>query len=404
MEVKLEVTPVFQKNWDSNKRFVINQGATRSSKTFSILQVLILRALNSDFPLTISIVRKTLPALKKSVLRDFINILDSLGLYDPSQHNKTDNTIQINNSLFEFFSIDNAQKYRGSKRDILYVNEANELSYEDIFQLQIRTAQQIFLDYNPSDNQSWIYDLIDERTEEVDFIKSTYKDNPFLEQVLIDEIERLKDTDDDYYRIYGLGERGNSRDLVYQYHEVEDIPTDKAQLVALGLDWGYSQDPTAVVEVWKAGENLYLNEVLYERGLTNYDISTKLNQLGVLRIHDIVADSAEPKSIEELNRYGFKVKAAMKGPDSINNGIDILKRYRIHVTSSSTNLIKEFQRYKWLKDSQGNLTNRPIDAFNHALDAVRYVGLNMLKKSNQGKYNISILGAGEIQHKFTTWK
>lgn len=404
MEVNLQVTPVFEKNWTASKRFVINQGATRSSKTFSILQVLILKALESEYPLTISIVRKTLPALKKSVLRDFIQILETLGLYDITNHNKTDNTIQVNNSLFEFFSIDNAQKYRGSKRDILYVNEANELNYEDIFQLQIRTSQQIFLDYNPSDNQSWIYDLIDERLDEIDFIKSTYLDNPFLEQVLIDEIERLKDTDEEYYRIYALGERGQTKDLVYQYHEIEDIPINKASLIALGLDWGYSQDPTAVVEVWKDGDSLYLNEVLYERGLTNSDITSRLNELGVLRIHDIIADSAEPKSIEELNRYGFKVKPAMKGPDSINNGIDILKRHRIHVTSSSVNLIKEFQRYKWMKDANGNLMNKPIDMFNHGLDAVRYVALNLLRKSNQGKYNISILGAGEVQHKFTSWK
>ena len=404
-EVTIQATPVFERNWIATKRFVVNQGSTRSSKTYSILQLLIIKCLESEIPLTISIVRKTLPALKKSVLRDFINILEQMSLYDPQNHNKTDNTYELNGSIIEFFSIDNAQKYRGSKRDYLFVNEANELTFEDIFQLQVRTSKQIYLDFNPSDNQSWIYDLVDERKDEVDFIQSTYKDNTFLEKSILEEIEKLQFTDPDYWRIYGLGQRGSLKDLVYQFHEIDDIATDKAKLIGLGLDFGFAQDPTALVEVWKDdSENLYLNEVLYERGLTNQDIATKMNELGVHRYHDIVADSAEPKSIEELSRFGFRVKPAMKGPDSIRNGIDILKRHRIYVTKGSTNLITEFNRYKWAKDSSGNLLNRPVDVWNHALDATRYVALNMLKKSNQGKYNISILGAGEVKQNFNTWR
>ena len=403
-EVKIEATPVFEKNWIATKRFVVNQGSTRSSKTYSILQLLIIKCLEAEFPLTVSIVRKTLPSLKKSVLRDFINILQQMELYDPQYHNKTDNTYELNGSIIEFFSIDNAQKYRGSKRDYLFINEANELTFEDIFQLQVRTSKQVYFDFNPSDNQSWIYDLVDERKDEVDFIKSTYRDNTFLEQSILEEIEKLQFTDPDYWRIYGLGERGSLKDLVYTFNEIEDIPTDKAVLIGLGLDFGFSQDPTALIEVWKEGDNLYLNEIMYERGLTNQDIATKMNHFGVLRIHDIVADSAEPKSIEELSRFGFRVKPAMKGPDSIRNGIDILKRHRLYVTKGSTNLITELNRYKWSKDSSGNLLNRPVDIWNHALDAVRYVALNMLKKSNQGKYNISILGTGGVKQQFNTWK
>ncbi len=403
-EVKIEATPVFEKNWIATRRFVINQGSTRSSKTYSILQLLIIKCLQAEFPLTVSIVRKTLPSLKKSVLRDFINILQQMELYDPQYHNKTDNTYELNGSIIEFFSIDNAQKYRGSKRDYIFINEANELTFEDIFQLQVRTSKQIYLDFNPSDNQSWIYDLVDERKDEVDFIQSTYKDNTFLEKSILEEIEKLQFTDPDYWRIYGLGQRGSLKDLVYTYNEIEDIPTDKCQLIGLGLDFGFSQDPTALIEVWKEGDNLYLNEVMYERGLTNQDIASKMTEVGVLRIHDIVADSAEPKSIEELSRFGFRVKPAMKGPDSIRNGIDILKRHRLYVTKGSTNLITELNRYKWSKDSSGNLLNRPVDIWNHGLDAVRYVALNMLKKSNQGKYNISILGSGQIKQQFNTWK
>ncbi len=401
-ELNIQATPVFQKNWSATKRFVVNQGATRSSKTYSILQVLICKALISEFPMTISIVRKTLPALKKSVLRDFIQILEGMDLYDETNHNKTDNTYELNNTIFEFFSIDNAVKYRGSKRDILFVNEANELIFEDIFQLQVRTTQQIFLDFNPSDNQSWIYSLIDDRKDEVDFIKSTYKDNTFLEQSIIEEIEKLQFTDPDYWRIYGLGERGTSRDVIFQFNEIDDIPVEKAKLIGVGLDFGFTNDPTACIEVWKDENNLYLNEMMYEKGLTNDQIAQRLIEVGVTRFMDIVADSAEPKSIAELQRYALKVRPAAKGPDSVANGIDILKRHRIHVTKHSTNLITELQRYKWSKDTSGNLLNRPVDLWNHGIDAVRYVALNMLKISNQGKYNISIGGAGKIYQSINT--
>ena len=391
MELTIQATPVFQKNYQSNKRFVLNQGGTRSSKTYSILQVLILKALEASEPIVISVVRKTLPALKKSVLRDFINILESMGLYDPAYHNKADNTYELNGSLIEFFSIDNAIKYRGSKRDILFINEANELTFEDVFQLQVRTGNQIFLDFNPSDNQSWLYDLLDQRPQEVDFIKSTYLDNTFLEQSIIDEIEKLKDTDEDYWRIYGLGERGSLKDLVYSVKEVESIPED-CTLIGLGLDWGYAQDPSALVAVWKKNEEIYFDELLYERGLTNLDLLEKLKQIGVDKRIDIVADSAEPKSIEEFRRSGYAIKPAIKGPDSIRNGIDILKRHKLHVTKDSYNLVVEFSRYKWKKDSGGNMLNQPVDVFNHGMDALRYVALNLLKIKPQNTFNISIVG------------
>lgn len=391
MEITIQATPVFQKNYNSSRRFVVNQGSTRSSKTYSILQVLILKALQSEVPLVISIVRKTLPALKKSVLRDFIGILESMDLYDPINHNKSDNTYELNGTLIEFFSIDNAIKYRGSKRNILFINEANELSYEDVFQLQVRTTDQIFLDFNPSDNQSWIYDLIDQRPDEVDFIKSTYLDNTFLEQSIIDEIEKLKETDEDYWRIYGLGERGSLKDLVYKTQEVDSIPEDTT-LIGLGLDFGFSHDPTALVGVWKRDGELYFEELIYERGLTNFDLLEKLREIGVDKRLDIVADSADPKSIEELRRSGYAIKPAIKGPDSIRNGIDILKRHKLFVTKDSPNLVVEFSRYKWKKDTGGNMLNQPVDVWNHGMDALRYVALNMLKIKPQHTLNISILG------------
>ena len=400
-ELKIQATTVFQNNWDASTRYVVNIGGSRSTKTYSILQLLIVKALESTEPLVISIVRKSLPALRISVMRDFFTILKQLDLYDAELHNKTENTYQLNQSMVEFFSIDDAQKRRGTKRDILFVNEANELDWEDFFQLQIRTTTQIFLDFNPSET-FWYNDQIQPR-EDVTTIHSTYKDNPYLNDDQVNEIERLQYTDKQYYQIYALGQFAGSFDRIYQYIPIDDIPTNVAKLVALGMDFGFTNDPTTLVEVWKDGrDGIYLNELIYEQGLTNGDIAALLGQYGVDKYIEIIADSAEPKSIEEIRRFGFNIKPAHKGPDSVNNGIDILKRHVIHVTKQSINLIKELNNYKWFTDKNNNKLNKPVDMFNHALDAVRYVALNKLKVSNQGNYNISIMSNDGSISKITT--
>jgi phage terminase large subunit len=397
-ELKIQATTVFEKNWEAKTRFVINIGGSRSTKTYSILQLIIVKALESEEPLVISIVRKSMPSLRISVLRDFFDILKSLDLYNVELHNKTENTYYLNNTLIEFFSIDDAQKRRGTKRDILFVNEANEINYEDFFQLNIRTTDQIFLDFNPSET-FWYNDKLQHR-DDVTTIHSTYKDNPYINEEQINEIERLQFTDNQYYQIYALGQFAGAIDLVYSYVVVDDIPTTQAKLVGLGMDWGYTNDPTTLIEVWKNGDSLYLNELLYDKGLTNQDIVKSMIDYGIDNYVDIIADSAEPKSIEEVRRLGFNIKPAQKGPDSIMNGIDILKRHKLHVTKQSINLIKELNTYKWVVDKNGNKLNRPIDMYNHALDAVRYIALNKLKTNNQGKYNISIVnnsgGIGRI--------
>jgi phage terminase large subunit len=389
-ELKIQATAVFQKNWEAKTRFVVNIGGSRSTKTYSILQLLIIKALESTEPLVISIVRKSFPSMRITVLRDFFDILKKLDLYSAENHNKSENTYQLNNTLIEFFSIDDSQKRRGSKRDILFVNEVNELSWEDFFQLNIRTTQQVFMDFNPSET-FWYNDQIQNR-DDVTIIHSTYKDNPYLNEEQVNEIERLQFTDKQYYQIYALGEFAGHVDLIYTYIPVDDIPTFGAKLVALGLDWGYSNDPTALLEIWLWNDAVYFNELLYRPGLTNQDIVNELNQLGVDRYVEIIADSAEPKSIEEIRRAGFNIKPATKGPDSVMNGIDILKRHRIHVTKQSTNIIKELNGYKWVTDKDGNKLNKPIDMFNHVLDAARYVALNKLTKSKStGTYNIRII-------------
>ena len=392
-ELNIQVTEVFQKNYNVTKRFVVNIGGSRSTKTYSILQLLIVKALSSDEPLLISIVRKSFPSLRLSVMRDFFDILKKLELYDENAYNATEKAYQLGNSTIEFFSIDDAQKRRGTKRNILYINEANELTSEDFFQLQVRTTDQVFLDFNPSE-YFWYNEELETR-DDVEVIRSTYKDNPYLNDAQIKEIERLQFTDHQYYQIYALGQFAGDVDLVYTHSIIDDIPVDTAKLIALGLDWGYSNDPTTLVEVWKDKDNLYLNEILYDTNLTNSDIAAKLSEAGVDRYLEIIADSAEPKSIEEVRRMGFNIKPATKGPDSVNNGIDILKRHRIYVTKDSTNLIQEFRRYKWITDKNGNKLNKPIDAFNHALDAVRYVALNKLKEHKKGVYAISFVSPTE---------
>jgi phage terminase large subunit len=379
MEVSIQASRVFEDNYEATSRYVVNVGGTRSTKTYSILQVLICKALSES--LTISIVRKSLPSLKLSVLRDFIEILESMNLYNVDTHNKTDNTFMIGNSMIEFFSIDDAQKRRGSKRDILYINEANELTSEDYFQLQIRTTKQVFLDFNPSE-QFWAVNDIMPR-EDCTTIHSTFLDNPFLPQEQIDEIKRLKDTDPDYWNVYGLGIFGGSKKLVYQYNVVDEIPKE-AKLIGCGLDFGFTNDPTALVEVWQFTDELYFRELIYQTGLTNTDITRYLEQLGIDRTVDIIADSADPKAIEEIHRSRFNIKPAKKGPDSIMAGIDILKRHKLNVVKHSTNLIKEFNNYKWIVDKDGNTLNKPVDNYNHALDAVRYIALNKLSVKRSG--------------------
>jgi len=393
MEITVQASRIFEENLNAIERFIINIGGTRSTKTFSILQVLIVKCLQAVEPITISVVRKSFPSLKISAMRDFFDIIKSMGLYTEENHSKQNNTYLLNNCLVEFLSIDDSEKKKGSKRDILYINEANELDYSDFSALNLRTALQVFIDFNPSE-LFWFQDKLQHR-KDVKVIHSTYLDNPFLTDIQIKEIEMLKETDNQYWQIYGLGQYAGNRKLIYQY-QVCDIIPPSAKMLAIGCDFGFSNDPTAVIEAHVEGINLYVNELVYERNLTNNDIAVVMNHIGIDRYTDIICDSAEPKSIEELRRLGFNTKPVVKGPDSLNNGIDILKRFRIHITKESTNLINELNRYKWVEDKNGVMLNRPIDAFNHALDALRYVALMKLSETKRGggKYSISVMGVG----------
>jgi phage terminase large subunit len=267
----------------------------------------------------------------------------------------------------------------------LYINEANELYFEDWQQLIFRTTEKAILDYNPSDEFHFIYEKIKPR-EDADFYITTYKDNPFLSNEIVSEIERLKSIDENYWNIYGLGQIGSSQALIFRINECNSIPTE-AKFLSYGMDFGFTNDPTTLVAIYQQGDNIYLKELLYQTGLTNRDINDKLKFHEVER-KEVFADSAEPKSIEELYRMGWNIKPATKGQGSVNIGIDMMKRYKLFVTKDSVNMIKEFRNYKWQEDKNGNILNVPVDMFNHTIDAIRYGLYDKLARPNYGKYAV----------------
>jgi len=310
-------------------------------------------------------------------MRDFFNILKENDLYIRDNHNKTDNTYQVNNSVIEFFSVDNHAKLRGARRDILFINECNNVSYEAFNQLEVRTKKRVYLDFNPV-SSFWAHEKVLTR-DDTAFLKTTYLDNDALAPEIIKSIEARK-SDVNWWRVYGLGEVGMLEGLVLKNFGIVDSMPTEYKWKAYGQDFGFTNDPSALIDVTYANGELWLDEIIYETGLTNSDLSTKYAENGLLRRSEIIADSAEPKSIEEIHRMGWFIKPAHKGKDSILNGIDILKRYKINITKRSTNLIKEFRNYTWQVDKDGNHINKPIDYYNHGIDAVRYVALNKIGK------------------------
>ncbi len=383
MDVNVNV--VFEHLLDSQSKIVVEQGGTRSGKTFNILLYLIFHYCQTNKGKTVTICRKTFPALRSSVMRDFLEILKQHNKYNEGNHNKSNSEYNLDGNLIEFISVDQPQKIRGRKRDVLFINEANELDYEDWQQLVFRTTEKIILDYNPSDEYHWIYDKVLNR-DDVEFYKTTYLDNKFLDPTIVDEIERLKQTDEQYWQIYGLGEKGISKATIFNYIEVPHIPHD-AQLISYGADAGYTNDPSTLVSVYKKDYNIYIQEHLYRTMMTTKDISDHFKTLPIGR-NPIYFDAAEPRLIDELRRMGHNIQPSLKGRDSINAGIDLLKRFKIHITKDSNNAIQEFRNYKWAEDRTGKLTNKPIDKNNHIIDAVRYATYSMLSRPNFGKYAV----------------
>lgn len=382
---KIQTNVVYKHLVNSKKKIVVEQGGTRSGKTYNILLFIIFHYCTTNKGKIITICRKTFPSLRATVLRDFLHILNQYQIYRDEFHNKSSSEYNLFGNLIEFTSLDQSQKIRGRKRDLLFINEANELYWEDWQQLIFRTQERIILDFNPSDEYHWIYDNVITR-EDCDFYKTTYLDNPFLEDVIKLEIERLKETDDQYWQIYGLGERASSISTIFKYIEINQIPED-AKLIAYGMDFGYSNDPTTLVSVYSKDFNLYIKEHLYRTKMTTHDIHIFLKEQRLER-NPIYADSSEPRLIEELRRMGHTILPSLKGKDSVNAGIDLLRRYKIHITSDSNNAIQEFRNYKWKQDKTGKLINIPEDKHNHLIDPTRYATYSLLSRPNFGKYAI----------------
>jgi phage terminase large subunit len=383
--VNVNVNVVFEHLLDSQSKIVVEQGGTRSGKTYNILLYIIFHYCQVNSGKTITICRKTFPAVRSSVMRDFIDILKRHNKYNEENHNKSNSEYNLDGNLVEFISVDQPQKIRGRKREFLFINEANELNFEDWQQLVFRTTEKIVIDYNPSDEYHWIYDKVLTR-EDVEFYKTTYLNNKFLDKSIIDEIERLKETDEQYWQIYGLGEKGISKATIFNYTEVSKVPED-AEFISYGADAGYTNDPSTLVSVYRKDHNLYIKEHLYRTMMTTRDLSEHFKLVGVGR-NPIYFDAAEPRLIDELRRMGHNVQPSLKGRDSINAGIDLLKRFKIHLTNDSDNLIMEFRNYKWQEDRSGKLTNTPVDKNNHLIDASRYATYSILSRPNFGKYAI----------------
>jgi phage terminase large subunit len=352
---------------EKDKRIVVAQGGSRSGKTYNILIWWISKLLQEENK-TLSIVRKTLPALKNSVLKDLVEVLELFGMYDPRKFHKQEGFYELGSNIINWFSVDEPQKLRGSKRNYLYCNESNELSIEDWNQLIFRTDGKVVLDLNPSEINSWVYEL--EKRDDCYYFITTYKDNPFVSDTIKQELLSLKDKDENLYRVYTEGLRGVPTTLVFnKFNTVEKIPLE-SKLIGRGMDFGYN-DPTALVEVYQKGDELYLKELLYVRSTTFTDVIYKMEQMGFDKTDTIWCDSASPQYIEELKRNKFNTKPVNK--KSILHGLDLMKRHYIFIESSSKNLLNEFQSYKWKTDRDGNLLDTPEDNHNHLIDSVRYV-------------------------------
>lgn len=361
------------------------QGSSRSSKTYNILIWLIVNLLQN--PKTrLSIVRATLPALKRTVFVDFKEILYKMQIFDEKALNKSEFIYHFpNGSWVEFFSTDSEQKLRGSKRDILYVNEANELKFIEWQQLKMRTTKFAIVDYNPSfSDDHWLCDVNkDKRT--FHFI-STYKDNPFLEQTIIDEIESLQHKNRSLWQVYGLGQQAMIEGLVFEKITIVPEIPQWVNKRFIGMDFGFTQDPTAIVEVAFFENKIFVSEICYQTKMLTSDIISVLKNY---KSYKIISESADPRLVQEIYNAGVNIHPVTKGQGSVMEGISKMLELEICITQSSENIIKEFKNYTYSQDKEGKWLNIPIDNFNHGIDAIRYVILEEILGKNKKKKNLT---------------
>jgi phage terminase large subunit len=378
-----KTTDVFLCNRNAPTDIVVNQGGTSSGKTFSILQNLFLHAIEESNQV-ITIVGQDIPNLKVGALRDAHTIIEETPELQAfiTDFNKSDRVFTfINGSIIEFKSYDNSQDAKSGKRDYLFINEANGIDKNIWEELYFRTRKKSYLDYNPNVT-FWVHQHLIGKSN-VTLIISDHRHNTYLDDKTHSKIENIEDYE--LWKVYARGLTGKLEGVIFREYNVIDKVPDDAKLVGYGLDFGFTNDPSTLVAVYKHSGELILEELIYEAGMLNRDISVRMFELGIKG--RIIADSSEPKSIAELQGYGWQIEGAIKGNDSVRQGINSLKRYKINVTKNSYNIKKEFDNYKWKQGKTGELQNEPIDMFNHTIDAIRYVALNILDNFASGKYN-----------------
>jgi phage terminase large subunit len=383
VNLEINTTITFGNLLDSNARVTQHIGGTRSGKTYAILQFLIVKAIEGKE--TITIVRKTIPSLKRTVIKDFKDILTGLNIWKDENFNITDRIYNLYDSTIQFLSTDDADKLRGIKSTILFIDEASEIDEESYFQLSIRTSGKIILAYNPTISPyHWLRQM-----QDCERYITTYKDNIYLPKEMIKAIEELEFKNPKYWKIYGKGEFAANDKAIFQFELVDDIDGD---FIAFGFDFGFSNDPNALVAVYKKGDELYLEELLYEKGMVTSDIVSRLDKLDINKSHEIWCDSSEPRLIEEIYRSGFNAKPVTKGKDSIKFGIGVMQNYKINILKTSQNLINEMYGYQYITDKHGYTTDQPEGGLDHLIDAARYACMMRLsvKAANKGRYAITI--------------
>ena len=360
-------TTATQKLLQLNKRVRGVAGGTGASKTISILLILIDFA-QSHPNKTISVVSESFPHLKRGAIRDFLNIMEEQGYFSDVRWNKTDFIYQFESgSRVEFFSADQPGKVRGPRRDILFINEANNISYETYTQLEIRTNDIIWLDWNPVQEFWWYTEVLGKM--DCDFITLTYRDNEALNSQIVTTIEARR-SNKNWWRVYGEGLLGEAEGRIYTGWEILDDIPQEARLECYGLDFGYTNDPTAIDAIYYWNGAYVVDQITHQSGLYNKDIANIINaQPRAL----VMADSAEPKSIDELaHDYKLNITGVVKGKDSVLYGIQYLQSQKIFITKRSVDTLKEYRNYMWMTDKDGKIINEPSPIFNHHMDAIRY--------------------------------